>query len=262
MESSLLLCLQKPQGPSRAVEVMSAKSSLGHSEAGAGALGVMRMAAKLEAFNIAPLAHLRTLNPHVLGILQSSQGNCQAFVPRQLSPGNTSSICSGISSFAFQVWPVMRLLHFLHDLFLCMPAWLLWPRTTVEGGKSVQGTNAHLLSSADMHTGQSGDAPAQQHIPWWRRQRYWHMAESHPLLHKAQAISPGQSMRAISNLQYAGLAILRQNQVSSSAVETHIQGHGGRLVTDALGDLLMFLTLLSMSIVQMICISALKAKKL
>lgn len=200
--------------------MMSAKSSLGHSEAGAGALGIMCMAIISEALTTAPLAHLRTLNPHVLGILQSSLGNCNAFMPRQVAPGNTTSICSGISSFAFQVWPVMRLLHFLRDLLHCMPAWLLWPCTVVDGGMLVQGTNAHLLLGADMHSCRSGGAPAQQHRPWWRRQRYWHMAELHPLLHKAQAIPSEQSMRAHGNLQYAGLAMLRQNQVSSSAAES------------------------------------------
>ena len=92
-----------PQATLGALEMMSAKSSLGHSEAGAGALGILRMAAKVEAHSTAPLGHLRTLNPHVLGILQLSLGKRLAYLPRQVAPGNEIPFHSGISSFAFQV---------------------------------------------------------------------------------------------------------------------------------------------------------------
>ena len=101
-----------------AIEITSAKSSLGHSEAGAGALGILRMVAKLEAQSVAPLAHLRTLNPHVLSILLSSQGICEAYLPRQVAPGNSRPRYSGISSFAFQVRHVMCHLHVVSMLLV------------------------------------------------------------------------------------------------------------------------------------------------
>lgn len=192
----------------------SAKSSLGHSEAGAGALGILRIVAKLEAQSSAPLAHLRTLNPHVLSILQSSQGTCEAYLPRQVAPGNTRPKYSGISSFAFQVRHVIWLLHVV-SMPLKLPAWLLWPYTTVDGDRPMQGTNAHLLVCETTESCTNGDAPTKRSRIRWLRKRYWHMAGAHPLLCKAQGTSPEHSMRAHGILDNANLAILRQNQVSN-----------------------------------------------
>lgn len=86
------------------MEMVSAKSSLGHAEAGAGALGIMRGIVRQQTRCAAPLTHLRMLNPHVLSILDSSSAKCLVSLPRQPAPGAANgSPYLGISSFAFQV---------------------------------------------------------------------------------------------------------------------------------------------------------------
>ena len=105
---------------------MSVKSSLGHSEAGAGALGILRMAARLTSQDSAPLAHLCTLNPHVLGILEFSQSNGQARLPRQVAPRSIAPLHAGVSSFAFQVRCLTCLLKFLCNFAPRYPEWMLW----------------------------------------------------------------------------------------------------------------------------------------
>lgn len=92
------------QGGMRALEMVSAKSSLGHAEAAAGALGITRTINWTQSQSVAPLTHLRILNPHVIAILESNFSKCIVDLPRQVAPGGIGgSICSGISSFAFQV---------------------------------------------------------------------------------------------------------------------------------------------------------------
>ena len=92
------------QGIERALEVVSAKSSLGHAEAGAGTLGILRAVTRLQTQSVACLTHLRVLNPHVLNILETNLDKFPAVLPRQVAGVSAiGPMCSGISGFAFQV---------------------------------------------------------------------------------------------------------------------------------------------------------------
>ena len=84
--------------------MVSAKSSLGHAEAGAGALGILRAVTRLQTQSVACLTHLRALNPHVLSILETNLDKFPAVLPRQVAGVSAiGPMCSGISGFAFQV---------------------------------------------------------------------------------------------------------------------------------------------------------------
>ena len=89
------------QGHAEPVQLMAVKSRLGHAETGAGALGVFHACQALCGRSTDALVHLRTLNPHVAGVLDSHSRKLQAALPRQAGPAQAS--CVGISSFAFQV---------------------------------------------------------------------------------------------------------------------------------------------------------------
>ena len=85
------------------MELVSAKSSIGHAETGAGALGIMRAVGRMQQGIIAPLTHLRNINNHVQDVLHTSSIGCISLLPRQDAPGAIGGHHVGISSFAFQV---------------------------------------------------------------------------------------------------------------------------------------------------------------
>jgi acyl transferase domain-containing protein len=90
------------QDARRPVSIAAAKAALGHPEAGAGAMGMLRTIARLGSGEAKALTHLRTVNPHVASILDS--GKCAVSLPKQDGPGHTTGdLHMGISSFAFQV---------------------------------------------------------------------------------------------------------------------------------------------------------------
>ena len=53
------------------LELAAAKSALGHAETGAGAVGLSRAIGALTQRRQQPVLHLRTINHHVAGILDS-----------------------------------------------------------------------------------------------------------------------------------------------------------------------------------------------
>ena len=90
------------QGSKQPVSIAAAKSALGHAEAGAGVMGVLRTVWRLCSGEAQALTHLRTVNPHVASILETSK--CPVSLPRQSGPGQSfGDLHMGISSFAFQV---------------------------------------------------------------------------------------------------------------------------------------------------------------
>ena len=93
------------------IELVSAKSSMGHAEAGAGALGIMRAVGCLQKCTVAPLTHLRNINTHVQDVLYTTSMTCISRLPRQDAPGAIGGQQLSISSFAFQVW---------HSAFSCL----------------------------------------------------------------------------------------------------------------------------------------------
>ena len=80
---------------------MAVKSALGHAETGAGALGVFHVCQHLCSLETDALTHLRTLNPHVAGVLDSHSSRLCVALPRQSTAA--AACCVGVSSFAFQV---------------------------------------------------------------------------------------------------------------------------------------------------------------
>lgn len=85
------------------VELSAAKSQVGHTEAVAGALGALHAVLRGRESKQQPFTHLRSLNPHLIPLLQSAKAPT-LILPRQAAPGQCSDdFTSGISSFAFQV---------------------------------------------------------------------------------------------------------------------------------------------------------------
>ena len=100
------------QGHAGPVQLMAVKSALGHAETGAGALGVLHACQRLCSLETHALTHLRTLNPHVAGVLESHSSKLCVALPRQSTPA--AACCVGVSSFAFQVRPPVTAGRFWH----------------------------------------------------------------------------------------------------------------------------------------------------
>ena len=83
------------------LQLMAVKSRLGHAETGAGVLGIFHASQHLSGCKTDAVTHLRTLNPHVEGVLSTHAAKLHVALPRQDAPA--ASQCTGISSFAFQV---------------------------------------------------------------------------------------------------------------------------------------------------------------
>jgi len=97
------------------LSLSSSKSSYGHAEPGAGMVGIAHaLLAQQQQFQL-PLMHLRTLNPMVVSMLETSSASASAqsllHMPRQAGPGARASVLdgslvlprTGVSAFAFQV---------------------------------------------------------------------------------------------------------------------------------------------------------------
>ena len=105
---------------SSSLRLLGSKSTVGHAEPAAGLTALIYAVHQACGRMALPLEHLRTLNPHVAGALQSQQQQqsdtaCRRVgAPRQFEPmmaakpsGYRSAadvgICIGVSAFAFQV---------------------------------------------------------------------------------------------------------------------------------------------------------------
>merc|ERR1719158_524125 len=80
----------------------AAKSAVGHAEPGAGLVGLLNAATVLSHRVGKQIMHLRSINPHVEGVLGSPHMN---FIPRELCSLTSSEeahVCGALSSFAFQ----------------------------------------------------------------------------------------------------------------------------------------------------------------
>ena len=90
----------------RPLAFTAVKSRLGHSETGAGVLGMLHAWHQLSQAATLAATHLRSLNPYVASSLDG--GSLPALLPRQGGPSvlpgpDADQHCAGISSFAFQV---------------------------------------------------------------------------------------------------------------------------------------------------------------
>jgi hypothetical protein len=84
------------------------KSLVGHTETASGAVGLMQLAQTLQSASLLPLVHLRSLNPHVAGLLRMTEAKT-ALVPQRAPLASAAAMASrlcmisgGVGSFAFQ----------------------------------------------------------------------------------------------------------------------------------------------------------------
>ena len=84
------------------IVLQACKSQFGHSEAAAGAAGLLFSCASVSQQVTFDLVHLRDMNRHVTTVVEGVRSLAVA-APRQLSAGAGSVSPCGMSSFAFQV---------------------------------------------------------------------------------------------------------------------------------------------------------------
>jgi hypothetical protein len=97
------------QDEPRVVELAAAKSRAGHSEACAGAVGLLSAARRLRSAAAPRITHLRAASAHVAGVLAAHGRRLAALLPRQACPGaGGAHLHAGVSAFAFQARPVRR----------------------------------------------------------------------------------------------------------------------------------------------------------
>jgi acyl transferase domain-containing protein len=87
------------------LQLLAAKSVLGHSEPASGLIGLLFAAHQLAAQSVVPVLHLRTLNPHITSAAESAgvaAGGGLA-IPRAGAPLVGGGCSLGVSAFAFQV---------------------------------------------------------------------------------------------------------------------------------------------------------------
>ena len=150
------------------VGISAAKSWVGHTEAGAGTVGLWSAHTCITQSAMAPLAHLRQLSPHVISSASAGGAAPWMMLSRVCMPGacadqdqlqqeSSQPVIAGVSAFAFQ------------------------------------GTNAHvLLALSDHDCGQTCVTTEQCSRPPFHSRRHWSHASSHPLQHHA-ALSVTQS---------------------------------------------------------------------
>lgn len=97
------------------LSLSSSKSWYGHAEPGAGMVGIAHALLAQQQQLQLPIVHLRTLNPMVVSMLETSSASGPAqgllHMPRQAGPGARGSLFdgglvlprTGVSAFAFQV---------------------------------------------------------------------------------------------------------------------------------------------------------------
>lgn len=188
------------------MQMMAVKSRLGHAETGAGVLGVFHACQHLCSLRSEAMTHLRSVNPHVEGLLSSSSAKIAVALPRLDGPA--ASTCTGISSFAFQVschdhhehwagcWQVTGFssaascIQALEDLrsFLHLSTGSVVLNSTCLW--SLQGTNAHAVLTAE-----PPEAAARLTSPAaWRQHRYWHLPAAHAVLQAVSCCSSSSSI--------------------------------------------------------------------
>ena len=142
--------------------VMSAaKSAVGHTEPGAGAVGLLQVVHDLRTTSVAPVMHLTSVNPHMIGVLTTP---AYAFMKSatQLARDSATRVASGVSSFAFQ------------------------------------GTNAHVIGeqvSSSTTTSRVVAADSSSYV--WRMESLWIVLKPHHLVGRASAPAHGTAEGAV-----------------------------------------------------------------
>jgi hypothetical protein len=174
------------------LQLLAAKSIVGHAEPAAGLTGVLYAVHQLRHASAAPILHLHTLNPHVTAAISSVEGaGTRLAMPREVLPlvGATAalSVGVGVSAFAFQ------------------------------------GTNAHAIISA------VDSVPCQPNVvgsgasaePSWEKQRLWVHPKLSALVCSAAVLGgpgAGASVMFQCRLSAAALASWWDHRVGGKAV--------------------------------------------
>ena len=178
---ALAAIVRRPSG-GLPTELAAAKSSYGHAETAAGAVGMLRAAQRLQGHARFAVLHLCALNPYVDSAMEGAGAGAFA-AARQAAPGllpAAGGMHAGVSAFAFQ------------------------------------GTNAHAVLGSTAAAVEPGTALAAAAAAW-QRCRFWYQPAPHHLLHRA-AVEPGAGSAAFDvALGRPALAFLWEHQVSGGA---------------------------------------------
>lgn len=98
--------LQPASSGGRPLLMSSSKAQLGHAEPAAGIVGLLRLRAQIAHAAVAPMLHLRHVNPYLGSVLRAGGGGGSA--PVQLARAAlpwaaVEGRAAGVSSFAFMV---------------------------------------------------------------------------------------------------------------------------------------------------------------
>ena len=138
------------------LSLQAIKSQLLHSEPAAGAVGLASMARRLRQDDCQRMLHLRTINPHVIGLFQNHALRTETrgwHLQRQEGPAaclNKESCIGSVSSFAYQ------------------------------------GTNAHTIIQINTKKSISSLKLDRRHA--WEKSRHWFTDTSHPFLERYHSL--------------------------------------------------------------------------
>ena len=172
------------------LQLLAAKSIVGHAEPAAGLTGVLYAVHQLRQASAAPILHLHSLNPHVTAAISSINGaGGKLGMPREVLPlvGTTTaaSVGVGVSAFAFQ------------------------------------GTNAHAIIAVVRPGDELVVGSGASHGLPWEKQRLWVHSRLSALVHSAAVVgSPraGASIMFQCRLNAAALAGWWDHRVGGRAL--------------------------------------------
>ena len=160
--------------------LMSSKSWLGHSESGAGMVGIAHAVLSLQHSALLGITHLKQLNPYVMSNLQGRSKHWS--LPRSSGAVPAGSNVCGVSSFAFQ------------------------------------GTNAHALVRSVRDLPSATQSLISQRLLVWERQQYYALPPIHVLA--PRLILPPMSGMIVVGVRFAApqLGYLRDCKVMELSV--------------------------------------------
>lgn len=213
--------LELCHGAGNVLNISAGKSSLGHTETAAGAVGILRAVSCLTSLARPEIMHLRSLNGYVTGSMDSmareaaisaaGQGlatpsgyGCS--VPRQQTPWMT--LAQGPPGENNEE---------------------VWSRAMGVSAFAFQGTNAHVtLSTQQLHgscTTPSGLVSVNSNTseeslhPVWQKRRFWYAPAPHPILTQAASWTGASSSLVFGiQLQQPRLAYLTDHQVRNDSL--------------------------------------------
>ena len=210
---------QRQIGPT--LELSAAKSTLGHAEPAAGAVGILRALFRLHSGTATGVLHLTAVTPYIASSLEQLQqggGALAVWMPRGPSaagsPGGSSAWqgAAGISGFAFQGTNAHIVLgRCVHCFFCCCPCCPSAPMPCTGFGQTSSGAT-HSKPALPLCTCRpyglpsptDGSAPAL--VGSWERRRHWYApAAQRLLLRHVPATGSNRFECSLAHVQHAYL---------------------------------------------------------